>query len=77
MKNFVDAMEKLPLWVKIVLALPALDIIWVVYRLAKSIEKKNTLGIVLAIVLIIIGIPFLWLIDILTLLISNYVLWID
>lgn len=77
MKNFVDAMEKLPLWLKIVLALPALDIVWVIYRLAKSIDKNNTIGIVLAIVLIIIGIPFLWLIDIITLLISNYVLWID
>ena len=77
MKNFVDAMEKLPLWLKIVLALPALDIIWVIYRLAKSIDKNNTIGIVLAVVLIIIGIPFLWLIDIITLLISNYVLWID
>lgn len=77
MKNFVDAMEKLPLWLKIVLALPALDIVWVIYRLAKSIDKNNTIGIVLAVVLIIIGIPFLWLIDIITLLISNYVLWID
>ena len=77
MKNFVDAMEKLPLWLKIVLALPALDIIWVVYRMAKSIDKNNTIGIVLAIVLIIVGIPFLWLVDIITLLISNYVLWID
>ena len=77
MKKFVDAMEKLPLWLKIVLALPALDIVWVIYRLAKSIDKNNTIGIVLAIVLIIIGIPFLWLIDIITLLISNYVLWID
>ena len=77
MKNFVEAMEKLPLWLKVVFALPALDIIWVVYRIAKSIDKNNTIGIVLAIVLIIVGIPFLWLVDIITLLISNYVLWID
>ena len=77
MKNFIDAMEKLPLWAKIIFALPALDIIWVVYRMAKSIDKNNTIGIVLSIVLIIVGIPFLWLVDIITLLISNYVLWID
>ena len=77
MKGFIDAMEKLPLWAKVLLALPALDIIWVVYRLCKSVNKENTLGIVLAVVLIIIGIPFLWLIDIVTLLISNYVIWID
>ena len=77
MGNFVKSMENLPLWAKIVLALPGLDIIWVIYRLAKSAEKKNTLGIVLAVVLIIVGIPFLWLVDIITLIISNYVLWID
>ena len=77
MKAFTDWMEALPLWAKIVFAIPMLDIVWVVYRLAKSVNKKNTLGIVLAVVLIVIGIPFLWLIDIITLLISNYVLWID
>ena len=77
MKSFTNWMEALPLWAKIVFAIPALDIIWVVYRLAKSVETKNVLGIVLAVVLIFIGFPFLWLIDIITLAISNYVIWID
>ncbi|MBO5395152.1 MAG: hypothetical protein J6A28_04575 [Clostridia bacterium] len=77
MKSFTDWMEALPLWAKILFAIPALDIVWVVYRLVKSVEKKNTLGVVLAIVLIFIGFPFLWLIDIITLAISNYVIWID
>ena len=77
MQKFIDAMENLPVWLKIILALPALDIIWVVYRLVKSINKNNTLGIVLAVVLLIVGFPFLWLIDIITLLINNYVLWLD
>lgn len=70
-------LDELPLIVKILLALPFLDIIWVVYRLVKSIEKKNNVGIILAIVLIIVGIPFLWVIDIITLALSNKVLWID
>lgn len=77
MKSFISAMDKLPKIVKIILALPFLDIIWVVYRLIKSISKKNTLGIVLAILLIIFGIPFLWLIDIITIIISDKVLWLD
>ena len=77
MKNLVKAMENLPLWAKVLLALPGLDLIWVIYRLCKSADKKNTLGIVLAVVLLVVGIPFLWLVDIITLLISNYVLWID
>ncbi len=69
--------DELPLIIKILLALPVLDIVWVVYRLFKSIEKKNNVGIILAIVLIIIGIPFLWIIDIITIATSNKVLWID
>ena len=77
MKGFINWMEALPLWAKIVFAIPALDIVWVVYRLAKSVEKQNILGIVLAVVLIIVGFPFLWLVDIITLALSNYVLWID
>ena len=77
MEKFIKEMENLPIWAKIILALPALDIIWVIYRLCKSINKENTLGIVLAIILLVIGIPFLWLIDIITLAISNYVLWLE
>ncbi|HQC55043.1 MAG TPA: hypothetical protein PKX91_04905 [Clostridia bacterium] len=76
-KSFVKAMDGLSKIVKIILALPFLDIVWVVYRLIKSISKKNTLGIVLAILLLIFGIPFLWLIDIITIIISNKVLWLD
>lgn len=77
MKSFIKGMNGLALWIKIILALPVLDIVWNIYRLARSIDKKSTLGIVLAILLIIIGIPFMWLIDIITLLIANKVLWID
>ena len=77
MKGFIDAMDKLPLLVKVLLAIPMLDIVWVVYRIARSIEKKNTLGIVLGIVMIFIGIPFLWLIDIVTIIINGNVWWID
>ncbi len=77
MKSFIKGMNGLALWIKIILALPVLDIVWNIYRLARSIDKKSTLGIVLAILLIIIGIPFMWLIDIITLLVANKVLWID
>lgn len=77
MKKFVSAMDGLPKVVKIILALPFLDIVWVIYRLIKSISKKNTLGIILAILLLVFGIPFLWLIDIITIVLSDKVLWLD
>lgn len=77
MGEFINAFDNLPKWVKIILALPFLDIIWVVYRLLKSVDKKNTLGIVLGILLLIIGIPFLWLVDIITIVVSDKVIWLD
>ena len=77
MNELVNAMDKFPKIVKILLAIPFLDIIWVVYRLCHSIAKKNTLGIVLGLLLIIIGIPFLWLVDIITLIVMDKVIWID
>lgn len=77
MKDFISAMDKLPLWAKILLAIPMLDIVWVVYRLIKSINANNTLGIVLAIILIVIGIPFLWLVDIISIIVLNKVIWLD
>ena len=70
-------LENLPLWVKIILALPGLDIIWMIHRVYRSCLKKSVFGIVLGIALIIIGIPFMWLVDIITLLVSGKVLWID
>ena len=45
MKELVAAMDKLPKLVKIILALPGLDIVWNVYRLVRSIAKKSMLGI--------------------------------
>lgn len=73
----VSAFDNLPKWAKIFLALPFLDILWVVYRLFRSIEKSNVLGIVLAVLLLVLGIPFLWLVDIITLIIQDKVYWID
>ena len=73
----VAAFDNLPKWAKFILALPLLDIVWVVYRLLRSVEKQNVLGIVLAVLLIFIGIPFLWLVDIITIILQDRVYWID
>lgn len=77
MKKFVKVMDGLPLIVKFILAIPFLDIIWVIYRLVKSLSKNNMLGVVLAIVLIIVGIPVLWLVDMIFIVLKGQVLWID
>ncbi len=73
----VKTFDDLPKWLKIVLALPFLDIVWVVYRLFRSVEKNDIVGIVLAVLLLVFGIPFLWLVDIITIVLQDKVLWID
>ena len=77
MDNFIKTVDDLALIVKIILALPVIDIVWVVYRIIKSAQKQSMFGVVLGVIMIIIGIPFLWLIDIISLIVCNKVLWID
>ncbi len=73
----IKAFDNLPKWLKVVLALPFLDILWNIYRLVKSIKKDSIVGIILAFLFITIGLVFMWLVDIITILLYNKVLWID
>jgi hypothetical protein len=77
MKALIDAMAGLPKLVKLILCIPALDVVWTIYRLCRSLEKKNVVGIVLAIVLLIVGIPWVWLIDLICVILKGEVWWID
>lgn len=77
MKDIIKTFDNLPLIAKIILALPLLDICWAVYRLCRSIDKKNVVGIVLAIVMLLVCPALFWLVDIITLLVIGKVIWID
>ncbi|MFA5225236.1 MAG: hypothetical protein WC425_01500 [Bacilli bacterium] len=77
MEKFGKWMDSQSLLVKVIFAIPLLDILWVAYRLVKSLVKKSVLGIVLAILLIVIGLPWLWLVDIITLIVAGKVIWVD
>lgn len=77
MKEFCKTLEGLSLGVKIILAIPILDIIWVIYRVVKSASDEDTVGMILAIILIIIGIPWLWLVDMICIIAKGNVLWVN
>ncbi|MBP3432039.1 MAG: hypothetical protein J6K39_04225 [Clostridia bacterium] len=77
MKGIIKGFDNLPLIVKIIFALPGLDILWAIYRLCRSLDKGNAVGIILAVVMLIVCPAIFWLIDIITLLFSGKVLWID
>lgn len=77
MQDLVKAIEGLPKIVKFIL-----NLFWGVlgnlYRLARSVAKKNAVGIVLACILLLCGGFFiLWLIDLIFILIGNDIWWID
>lgn len=77
MQNLINAIDNLPMLVKIILALPGVDLVWVIYRLCRSLVKQNIVGIVIAIAAIIIGLPWLWIVDILCLILLGKVWWLD
>ncbi|MBQ9718584.1 MAG: hypothetical protein IJV76_11380 [Clostridia bacterium] len=75
LNELIKSFDNLPKIVKLILAIPALDIIWVIYRIIKSVNDNNMLGIVLGVVLLFVGVPFLWLIDIICIIMKDTVWW--
>lgn len=66
MKDLLKAIDKLPLIVKIILCIPALDIVWAVYRIMKGLTEKNTALTVIGILCIVPGAFFIWIVDMIT-----------
>lgn len=77
LNKFLKTVDELPLIVKVILALPGIDVFWNIYRLLKSVVKNNTTGIVIAVLILVIGIPFFWVVDIICLALNGHVWWLD
>ena len=75
MKDFIKAMDDLTLILKIILALPALDIVWGIYRIVKGVAYKNVVTLIFGILWIIPGSVICWILDIVTLLLNNKLLF--
>ena len=77
MKQLISAIDDLPLIVKIIFSLPVIDVISSVYRLCRSIDKQNVVGIVLAVLLLFFGPTIVWIIDLICVLLNGKVWWLD
>lgn len=73
-KNLLKAIDDLPLIVKVLLCL--VDIVWGLYRLAKSIIANNTTGIIVNVLLLIFGF-FMPIVDLICLLVKGNVWSMD
>ena len=61
MDSFIKWMDSQPQLVKALFCIPFVAIIWVIYRIVLSANAKDWLGVILGVLLVFVGIPFLWL----------------
>ena len=66
MKGFVKAMDNLPWIVRLILCIPALDIIWAIYRIVKGAATGNVLTLIVGILWIVPGFVICWLVDLIS-----------
>ena len=66
-------MDDLPFIAKLIFCIPALDIIWAVYRIMKGITKQRLVQLIVGILWIVPGAAFLWLVDIVCVLLNKIV----
>ena len=71
MKELIKALESLPLLIKVILAIPALDIVWGIYRICCAVDEKDTAALIVAIILLFV--PITWIIDIVMILLKGNV----
>ena len=78
MKKYCDFMDRQELIVKILFAIPVLDIMWNLYRFFKSYEKNNVLGMVIsAAVTLFFSWNVIAIFDIVMLAVQGKIWWMD
>lgn len=77
MKELLEAFDNLPKIVKIIFALPGLDVIWAIYRVLKGVLNKNMVTLVAGLVWLFAGWAILWIADIVMLAMKDKLLFAD
>lgn len=72
---FVGWIEGLPVILKLILCIPVIDVVWSVWRLMKAIAVNDPVRIVLALLFLILGIPFIWVLDLVFVLLTGNGFW--
>ena len=70
--DMIKWFEKAPLWLKVIFALPGLDIIWAIFRIFKGAVKKDFGLVLVGILWIVLGWAILWVIDLVSILIKKH-----
>ncbi|MBQ8528606.1 MAG: hypothetical protein IJ459_02605 [Clostridia bacterium] len=66
MKDLIKLVDDLPWIVKIILALPGLDIVWAIYRIIKGYVKKDGVLLIIGVIWVLLGLAITWIFDLVT-----------
>lgn len=66
MKDVLKLVDDLPWIIKVILCIPALDIVWAIYRIIKGAVQQNAVKIVIGIIWIIGACTITWVFDLVT-----------
>ncbi len=77
MRELLNTLKGLPLIVKLILCIPAVDIVWSVARLLSGIDKKDTVRIIIGALTIFPGAFFVWVLDLVWILTKGDALFVE
>jgi hypothetical protein len=72
MKEFLKSLDNLPLLVKLILCIPAIHIVWGIYRIISALDAGNAVALIIHIILLFI--PIMWIVDFVMILLTDNVL---
>ena len=75
MKDFIKTLDELSDVAKILLCLPLINIVWGIYRIVKSIDANNVLGVVVGVLWVIFGGFILWVFDLVYVILKKKIWW--
>ena len=70
--SIVSQFENLPWIVKLILALPGLDIVWAIFRIIKGLTTNNLLLLIIGILWIAPGVAIGWIIDLVGIILTGH-----
>lgn len=73
MKELLKAVDDLPWILKVILCIPALDIVWAVYRIVDGVVHNKLANIVLGIVWIVGACTVTWVVDLIFMIVYHRV----
>ena len=72
MRDFIKTVNSWPLIVKLLLCIPMVEIFYGVCRIINQVARKNVLLLIVAILTVIPGAAFMWLVDLLWVLFTGH-----